>query len=239
LHFFQILSENESFWYFNVVQTLTEYIFNSASADRILDQQQLDRLVGGSDQRRYALVNRALKAGELIRLRRGLYVLADRFRRAPVHPYALAQRIEPGSYVSLESALSWHGWIPEAVQTITSILPGRKRREYRHERFGVFTYRPLAIQRGAFLEQVRREQADGQSFLLAGPMRALMDLVCLRKIEWQGMSWIEHGLRIDREVRREVTGAELRALKTVYRHQRVQRFLNELEIALSLELSHE
>lgn len=221
------------------MQTLTEYIANSPLAERILDQQQLDRLVGGSDQRRYNLVNRALKAGELIRLRRGLYVLADRFRRAPVHPYALAQRIEPGSYVSLESALAWHGWVPEAVHTTTSILPGRKRKDYRHERFGLFTYRPLAIRPGAFLEQVRREQAEGQTFLLAGPLRAFMDLVCLKKIEWQGMSWIERGLRIDREVWREVTGAELRALKTVYRHHRVQRFLNELETGLSLELSHE
>jgi hypothetical protein len=222
-----------------LVQTLTEYIADTALADRILDQQQLERLVEGSNQRRYNLVNRALKAGELIRLRRGLYVLADRFRRAPVHPFALAQRIEPGSYVSLESALAWHGWVPEAVHTTTSVLPGRKRKDYRHERFGLFTYRPLATQRGAFLEQVRREQADGQTFLLAEPLRAFMDLVCLRKTEWQGMGWIEYGLRIDREVWRQVTGTELRALRAVYRHQRVQRFLNELEIALGLELSHE
>jgi len=222
-----------------VVQTLTEYIAASALAERILDQQQLDRLVEGSDQRRYNLVNRALKAGELIRLRRGLYVLADRYRRTPVHPFALAQRIEPGSYVSLESALAWHGWVPEAVHTVTSVLPGRKRKEYRHDRFGLFTYCPLAIRPGGFLEQVQRIQADGQTFLLAAPLRALMDLVCLKKIEWQGMNWIERGLRIDREVWRDVTSAELRALKAVYRHQRVQRFLNELEIALGLQPSHE
>lgn len=222
-----------------MVQTLTEYIAASALAERILDQQQLDRLVEGSDQRRYNLVNRALKAGELIRLRRGLYVLADRYRRTPVHPFALAQRIEPGSYVSLESALAWHGWVPEAVHTITSVLPGRKRKEYRHDRFGLFTYCPLAIRPGAFLEQVERIQADGQTFLLAAPLRALMDLVCLKKIEWQGMNWIEHGLRIDREVWHEVTGADLRTLKSVYRHQRVQRFLNELNGALGLEPGHE
>ena len=221
------------------MQTLTEYIAASALAERILDEQQLDRLVEGSDQRRYNLVNRALKAGELIRLRRGLYVLADRYRRTPVHPFALAQRIEPGSYVSLESALAWHGWVPEAVHTVTSVLPGRKRKDYRHDRFGLFTYRPLAIGPGAFLEQVQRIQADGQTFLLAGPLRALLDLVCLKKIEWQGMAWLEHGLRIDREVWHEVTGAELHALNAVYRHQRVQRFLNELEGALGLEPGHE
>jgi hypothetical protein len=221
------------------MQTLTEYIAASALAERILDEQQLDRLVEGSDQRRYNLVNRALKAGELIRLRRGLYVLADRYRRTPVHPFALAQRIEPGSYVSLESALAWHGWVPEAVHTVTSVLPGRKRKDYRHDRFGLFTYRPLATRPGAFLEQVKRIQADGQTFLLAAPLRALMDLVCLRKMEWQELDWLEHGLRIDSEVWREVTSAELHALKAVYRHQRVQRFLQELEAALGLEPGRE
>ena len=221
------------------MQTLTEYIADSALAERILDQQQLDRLVGGSDQRRYNLVNRALKAGELIRLRRGLYVLADRYRRTPVHPFALAQRIEPGSYVSLESALAWHGWVPEAVHTVTSVLPGRKRKDYRHDRFGLFTYRPLAIRPGGFLEQVQRMQSDGQTFLLAAPLRALLDLVCLKKIEWQGLDWLEHGLRVDREAWREVTGLDLRALKAVYRHQRAQHFLNELEGALGLEPSCE
>lgn len=221
------------------MQTLTRYIMQSGLGDRILDERQLDRLVKGSVQRRYNLVNRALKAGDLIRLRRGLYVLANDWRRSPVHPFALAQRMEPGSYVSLESALSWHGWAPEAVHTITSILPGRKRKDYRHVLFGLFTYRPLAVRPGSFLEQVQRMQVDEQTFLLATPLRALMDLVCLKKIDWQGMDWIEHGLRIDREVWSEVTGAKLRALKTVYRHQRVQRFLNELETALGLELSHE
>ena len=222
-----------------VMQTMTRYLTQSGLAERIVDERQLDRLVSGSAQRRYSLVNRALKAGELIRVRRGLYVLADDWRHAPVHPFALAQRIEPGSYVSMESALYWHGWIPEAVQTITSMLPGRKRKDYRHERFGLYTYRPLAIRPGGFLEQVRRGQADGQTFLLAGPLRALLDLVCLKKSEWQGMDWLEQGLRIDREVWREVTGADLRALKEVYQHQRVQHFLHELELALGLELGHE
>ena len=218
------------------MQTLTRYIKQAGLGDRILDERQLDRLVPGSAQRRYNLVNRALKAGDLIRVRRGLYVLTDDWRRAPVHPFALAQGMEPGSYVSLESALAWHGWVPEAAHTVTSILPGRKRKEYRHERYGLFTYRPLAVQAGSFLEQVRREQADGQTFLLAAPLRALIDLVCLRKIEWQGMDWLEQGLRIDREVWREVSGSDLNALKAVYRHQRVQHFLDALALALNLEL---
>lgn len=44
-------------------------------------------------QRRYGLVNRALKAGELIRLTRGSYLLADRYRDYSGHSFALAQAI--------------------------------------------------------------------------------------------------------------------------------------------------
>ena len=217
------------------MQTLTHYIKNSGLADRILDESQLERLVEGSSQRRYSLVNRALKSGEFIRVRRGLYVLADEWRRNPTHPFTLAQRMEPGSYVSLECALSWHGWVPEAARTVTSIVPGRKRKEHHVERFGLFTYRPLAVLPGGFLEQVQRVSADGQVFLLARPLRALMDLVCLMKIEWQGMGWIEQSLRVDRDAFNDVTGADLRALSAVYKNQRVQEFLQELQRALEME----
>lgn len=221
------------------MQTLTHYITKSGLADRILDEHQLERLVAGSSQRRYGLVNRALKSGELIRVRRGLYVLADVWRRTPAHPFALAQRMEPGSYVSLESALSWHGWVPEAARTVTSIVPGRKRKEHRVERFGLFTYRPMAVLPGGFLEQVQRVSDDGQVFLLAAPLRALMDLVCLKKVEWQGMGWIEQGLRVDPDALNDVTGADMRALSAVYKHQRAREFLQELQQALGLEAGHE
>ena len=217
------------------MQTLTTLIIAAKLADRVISDTQLARLVTGTDQRRYHLVNRALKAGELIRLRRGLYVLANQFRSAPCHPFSLAQIIEPGSYVSLESALSFHGWIPEVAFTTTSVLPGRKAKECQHEQFGLFTFKPLAIEAGNFLEQVHREQSDKQVFLLASPVRAFMDLVCLKKVEWQGMGWIESSMRIDPELWSNVTSAQLRALVQVYKHKRVKHFIAELATALGLE----
>ena len=221
------------------MQTLTQQLTAVGLNDRILTDHQLGRLVAGTDQRRHHLVSRAMKAGELVHLRRGLYVLADEFRDHPSHPYAVAQMLVPGSYVSLETALAFHGWIPEAVYTTASIVPGRKVKEFRHERLGLFTFHPLAIQRGSFLELVRRVEANGQSILVAQPLRALLDLVCLRKIKWQGFAWIEQGLRIDVEALNKVTGAELRTLKDVYKHQRVCKFISELEQSLGLVVSHD
>ena len=216
------------------MQTLTKQLTETGLSDRILTEHQLKRSIAGTDQRRYHLVNRAAKAGELVRLRRGLYVLADEFREYPVHPFAVAQMLVPGSYVSLETALAFHSWIPEAVYTTASIVPGRKAKEFRHERLGLFTFYPLAIQRGSFLELVRRVETNGQSFLVAEPLRALMDLVCLKKVEWQGFVWIEQGLRVDADALNQATRTEFRTLKDIYKHERVRKFIGELEQSLEL-----
>ena len=221
------------------MQTLTKQLTETGLGDRILTDHQLKRLVAGTDQRRHHLVNRAMKAGELVRLRRGLYVLADELREHPVHPFAVAQMLVPGSYVSLETALAFHGWIPEAVYTTASIVPGRKTKEFRHERVGLFTFHPLAIQQGSFLELVLRVEASSQSFLVAEPLRALMDLVCLRKVEWQGLAWIEQGLRVGTDVLNKITGAELRTLKNVYKHERMRNFIGALEHSLGLVVRHD
>jgi predicted transcriptional regulator of viral defense system len=210
------------------MQTLTQQIIENGLANRLISDAQLVRLIEGSDQRRYHLVNRAIKAGELIRLRRGNYLLAERFRDYPPHPFALAQAFVPGSYVSLETALSHHGWIPEAVYTTTSVSPLSKSMEYEHETFGGFSFHPLAINNGYFLELVERKQITEQSMLIAEPFRALMDLVCLRKTEWQGMSWLTDGLRIDSEQLRSITGADIRTLSETYKQKRVKNFLESL-----------
>ena len=210
------------------MQTLTRKIIDLGLSNRVLTDAQLARLLEGSRQRRYNLVNRALKAGELLRLRRGSYLLAQKWRAYPAHPFALAQAFGPGSYVSFETALSHHGWIPEAVYTTASVTPGRKSLDYEHPVFGSFSFHPLAIHAGYFLELVERAKITEQTMLVAEPIRALMDLVCLRKAEWQGMSWLIEGLRIDYEHLRKVTSADIRTLDLVYKQQRVKAFLKSL-----------
>ncbi len=216
------------------MQTLTQQLLDMDLNDRVLTDFQLSRLVEGSNQRRYNLVNRAMKAGELIRLRRGLYMLPSKYRSTACHPYGLAQTLVPGSYVSLETALSYHGWIPEAVYTTASIVPGRKAKRFTHEQMGLFTFHPLAIQKGYFLELIERIQLDGQTLIIASPLRAFFDLVCLKKLEWQGLSWIKQGMRIDDEALGQVARADLQTLKLVYKHKRVNHYLSNLEVALGL-----
>ncbi len=218
------------------MQTLTTMLRERGLGNHVLTETQLARLIEGSAQRRHNLVNRAVKAGELQRVRRGLYLLPRRYRDFDCHPYALAQMLVPGSYISLETALYHHGWIPEAVYTTSSIVPETKSSEREDETMGRFSFHPLAYVSGYFLELVAREMILQQATLVARPVRALMDLVCLRKEEWQGLQWFERSLRIEPSSLQTITGDQIRTLKLVYRHKRMQRYLAEMERALGLEL---
>jgi len=217
------------------MNTLTNKIIEQGLANRVLKVSQLKRLVTGSAQRRYSLVNRAIKTGELSRFQRGLYMLNERFRDYPCHPFVLAQAIEPGSYISFETALEYHGWIPEAVFTTASVIPGRKSQQFEHEKMGIFNFQPLAVQREYFLELVNRYQINGQTMLVAKPCRALMDLVCLKKLSWEGMDWLLEGLRIDSESLAAITGNDITILKLIYKHKRVKSYLSYLSRELDLD----
>src|SRR3990167_2638844 len=102
--------------------TLTDKLFHAGLTDQILTDIDLGNLLDGTSAARYGIVNKALKKGELIRIRRGLYIFAEKYRHKKLSSFYLASRIVPHSYISLESALSYYGWIPERVTTVTSIL---------------------------------------------------------------------------------------------------------------------
>jgi hypothetical protein len=232
---FHELAKSGSIWNYNEVQTLTEALIEQGLRDKLLSERQLERIIGGRAGRRYGLVNRALKAHELIRIRRGLYVLPPKYRTEALHPFAIAQALEPGSYVSFESALGAHGWIPERVHVTASVVPGRKSSRLEHPSLGSFTFHPLALHPAHFLELVERRPLGSQVALMAQPLRALMDLVALRKVAWQGLPWLIEGLRIDEPMLHTITGAQIQTLLTVYKHRRPTDFLNGLARELHLD----
>lgn len=213
------------------VSSLINAIKRAGYEDRVLTEKQLARIVAGTDASRYGLVNRALKDGSLIRIRRGLYASGTR-NPLPIHPFVVAQSLRPGSYISFESALSFHGWIPEAVYTVTSVSPDRKATECEAGAFGHFSFNPVAIEKYGFLVGVDRVKLGFSIAFVAQPLRALMDLVAFRKAEWQGLGWIEDGLRIDLTSLATLRKPDFSSLRPVYKHKRARLFLGELENAV-------
>ena len=200
---------------------LVDQILLKSPAPVLTDTEITLLLWGSTPHRQHGLVKRALARGDLVRVRRGLYCLGERFRKRPVHAFELANRIYGPSYVSFQSALSYHGWIPEAVHTTTS-ASAKRSREFETP-FGVFSFihtPPLLAMTG-----VEREQRDGAVFLVASPWKALLDYVFAFKKNWTSLDPVEKDLRVDRELLQEFDLDEIKEMSAPYRNKRIDRFI--------------
>jgi len=118
-------------------------------------------------------VRRMVDEGEIVRVKRGLYVFGEPVRRKPIVREYLANLIYGPSYVSLESALSFHGLIPERVEAMTSVVMGRS--HLFETPFGTFSYQGLTKKRYAV--GTRFETLSDARFLIASAEKALVDKV--------------------------------------------------------------
>lgn len=120
-------------------------------------------------------LSRWVRAGRLIQLRRGLYALASPWRSVEPHPFLVANRLRPGTFVSLQSALAWHGVIPESVPVVTSLGPGSP--DSMETPLGRYLFKHLApVLRYGY---ARVEVGRGQFAFVASAGKALLDLVHL------------------------------------------------------------
>lgn len=116
------------------------------------------------------------RAGKLVQLRRGLYTLAAPDRQARPHPFVVANRLLPASYVSLHMALAYYDLIPEHVSAITSVTtqrPGQWNTPY-----GRFVFKH--VQADFFYGFAYRAVSPSQFAFVALPEKALLDLVYLQ-----------------------------------------------------------
>lgn len=120
-------------------------------------------------------LGRWVKGDKVFQLRRGLYTLAPPYQSTPPHPFQIANRLVRGSYVSLQSALSFAGLIPEAVPVTTSVTTARPNRW--ETPLGVFDFRHIQVD--LFYGYRNVEVGRGQSAFVARPEKALLDLVYL------------------------------------------------------------
>lgn len=114
-----------------------------------------------------------LRRGDIIRVKKGLYLFGEEFRLRPYSRELLANLMCGPSFVSLDYALSYHGLVPERVSQVTSVTSGRPRNF--DTPVGTFIFRPVPLN-GFHLGMTRVEEGE-VSFLLASPERALADKV--------------------------------------------------------------
>lgn len=144
-------------------------------------------------------IKNMVKSGEIIRIKKELYVVGDLFREQNVSLELIANRLYGPSYISLEWALSYHGLIPERVYEVTSITT-KMRKDYKTP-FGRFTYikgNKLLYPIGISIKQ----NIDKTSFMIASKEKALCDkLVYTQNLAITSkksmVEYLEEDLRID------------------------------------------
>ncbi|HNW59016.1 MAG TPA: hypothetical protein PKI62_05030 [bacterium] len=188
----------------------------------IFTQSDVAVSVDGTDFSRHGLIKRAMSAGEILNIRRGLYCLAPEFQKKPVSVYSLAQRIYGPSYISMETALSHHGWIPEAVYACTCVSFSNSK-EFETP-LGVFSYKRVP-QHMFYLGVERGKDENGNVFFMASPAKSLADYLYVHRLNWTGIDEPIGSLRIDEDELAYVTAEKLDALLSNYSNGRVIRFL--------------
>jgi hypothetical protein len=208
------------------MQTLTEKVFRLSPPGGFFDETVIRNLLPDrSEGARKVLVHRAVSVAEIIRLKPGLFLLAPEFRKTHPHPFVVAAMLHFPSQVSLESALSHHGLIPEAVYQVSSVTSARSRTF--ETPVGVFTFKrvPAADPRAG----VQALKIDGRSWaFVATPVRAIADLIYTRKqVNWErdGLAFLTESMRIERDDLKKVSFESLDEVCESLRDRRTTDYL--------------
>ncbi len=142
-------------------------------------------------------VTALLRKGQILRVKKGLYVKND--RSDPFSREILANLVYGPSYLSLEYALDYHGLTPEPARTATSVTT-QKNKTFETP-VGRFEYRHLPLR---FYPQgiERIELGENRGFLIACPEKALFDTLYLRTPNLAAAEIEAHlfeNLRVDEE----------------------------------------
>ena len=119
-------------------------------------------------------LTRWCKKGLLIRLKQGYYTFPE-YKKMPGFSYYFANRIYKPSYISLHTALSFYGIIPEAIVQITSVS-SLKTAIFNNE-FGEYSYK--TIKKDLMFGYDLKQQSDNIFLKFAKPEKALLDLFYL------------------------------------------------------------
>lgn len=156
-------------------------------------------------------LERYTKKGVFTRARNGLYL----FKLNLPNEMVLANRVYSPSYISFETALSYHHVIPETVYSITSATT-KPSREFSQGEI-VFSY--SKIKREAYTGYLPQDM-DGEIALMATPEKALADY----------LYFVSLGKKIlnDRLTTKEIDFIKLKKYAGLFKRKSLERLVHDL-----------
>jgi len=119
-------------------------------------------------------ITRWLKKGYIVRLRQGYYAFPE-YKGKPDYSLYFANRIYKPSYISLHTALSFYGMIPEAVLQLSSVT-SLKTISFTND-FGEYSYN--TVKENLIFGYDLKPMVDNRAIQFATPEKALLDLLYL------------------------------------------------------------
>ncbi len=196
-----------------------------AVSGEIFDYQLLMNYLATDVNYPRAKISRLLKSGELIRVKKGLYVFGEMWRKGSISLEVAANLIYGPSCVSFEYALFRYGMIAERAVVVTSLTIGKARTF--DTPIGVFQYR--SIDKKKFSIGIERREIAGEgSFFIASKEKALADVLSrikkslsLEELEF----YLLEELRIDKQSLRSLNKDKLREIASIYKNSSINKLL--------------
>lgn len=216
------------------MQKLTEKVLRLDPPGGVFTQTVVQNLFPGrSIGARRAVIHRAVRHHEILRLKPGHFCLTAELRRRHPHPFVIAGLLLYASQVSLESALAFWGLIPESVHQVVSVT----RRRSRTYATGLGRYVFVRVPCDQLRAGVRSTEVDrGAWAFVATPLRAIADMVYLRPaVTWEhdGVGFLTESLRILPDELEGISFDQHEEICVSLRSQRTRRYLEGLRKALA------
>lgn len=165
------------------------------------------------------------QAGEIVRLKRGLYVVSPEVSGVPISTELIANHLYGPSYISMLSALRFYGLIPETVYEMQSVTIKHSKRF--ENKFGRFCY----YSSPATCFGIGIVQQGG--FIIASPEKALCDLLVHSKgihfrykKEW--IQYLEDDIRLDMNCLNKMDTAIIRKCAAVGKKKKTLLLLAQM-----------
>lgn len=178
-----------------------------------------------------------LRKEEILRVRKGLYVFGDFWRKKQINHRMLANLIYGPSLLSLEFILSDSGLIPEGVYEYTSISTGRSR--VFNTPVGRYSYKQVS--RSRFTAGSQLVTTTNGNYFAAIPIKALADKIWFDK-RFKPTSpssyeeYLFEDLRIDEDILKENLFTEnLDELNSAYAARKIDWFFKYVKKKFGLK----
>jgi predicted transcriptional regulator of viral defense system len=167
------------------------------------------------------------RKGFIIKVKRNLYVVSPKVHNLEISRELVANHLYRPSYISLETALSYYGFIPERVYSVRSVC--MKHYKQYDTPLGHFEY--IKVSENYFQIGINQEIINNSyAFLIATPTKAICDMIVatpnLRLQSVKAMqNYLTEDLRIDVDVLKTLDKDIVRECVEVGRKKRELRLL--------------